>query len=290
MKPPRFEYAAPASVAEAVAILARSGGGAKPISGGQSLMPLLAFRLAAPEILVDLKRIPGLDRIEIGAAGITLGAKVRWVDIEKDRRLDTAHPLLAEAIRHVAHYQIRNRGTVGGSVAHADPAAEMPGIVAACDAEIVAVGPKGERRIKAADYFVGPLQTTLATDEIITAVHLPAWPQSTGTARRRWGFLEFSRRKGDFAMAGVAVFYDPDSNGKAANAHVGVIGMGDKPSRLPNAEAALNGKTVDAATIEAVAKAASAEVDPSGDIHAGPEYRRALVGTLLERALKKASA
>ncbi len=285
MKPPRFEYSAPASVAEAVALLASRGGGAKPISGGQSLMPLLAFRLAAPEILVDLKRIPGLDRIDIGAAGVTLGAKVRWVDIEKDGRLAAAHPLLAEAIRHVAHYQIRNRGTVGGSVAHADPAAEMPGIVAACDAEIVAAGPNGERRIKAADYFLGPLQTTLAADEIITAVHLPAWPKG-----RRWGFLEFSRRKGDFAMAGVAVFYDPDSAGKAGNSHIGVIGMGDKPRRLPKAEAALNGKTVDAVTIEAVAKVASAEVDPSGDIHAGPEYRRALVGTLLERALKKASA
>ena len=285
MKPPRFEYAAPASVAEAVALLAQRGGEAKPISGGQSLMPLLAFRLAAPEILVDLRRIPGLDKIDIGSAGVTLGAKVRWVDIEKDKRLETAHPLLNEAIKHVAHYQIRNRGTVGGSIAHADPAAEMPGVAVACDAEIVAAGPKGERRIKAGDFFEGPLQTTLSSDEIITAVHLPAWPKG-----RRWGFLEFSRRKGDFAMAGVAVFYDSDAGGKATNAHVGVIGMGDKPRRLPKAEAALNGKAVDAATIEAVAKAASAEVEPSGDIHAGPEYRRALVGTLLERALKKASA
>jgi len=284
MKPPRFEYAAPTSVAEAVSLLAKGGGGAKPISGGQSLMPLLAFRLAAPETLVDLKRIPGLDKIEIGPAGVTLGARVRWVDIEKDARLATAHPLLAEAIKHVAHYQIRNRGTVGGSVAHADPAAEMPGIVAACDAEIVAAGPKGERRIKAADFFVGPLQTTLGADELITAIHLPAWPKE-----RRWGFLEFARRKGDFAMAGVAVFYDPDSSGKATNAHIGVIGMGDKPRRLAKAEAALNGKSVDAATIEAVAKVASAEVEPSGDIHASPEYRRALVGTLLERALKKAA-
>ncbi len=285
MKPPRFEYAAPASVAEAVALLAARGGGAKPIAGGQSLMPLLAFRLAAPEILVDLKRIPGLDRIEISAAGVTLGAKVRWVDIEADKRLATGHPLLAEAIRHVAHYQIRNRGTVGGSLAHADPAAEMPGIAMACDATLVAVGPKGERRISARDYFVGPLQTTLAADELLTAVILPAWPKA-----RRWGFLEFSRRKGDFALAGVAVFYDCDAGGKAVDAHIGVIGMGDKPRRLPTAEAALNGKTVDAAVIAAAAKAASAEVDPSGDIHAGPEYRRALVGTLLERALVKASA
>jgi carbon-monoxide dehydrogenase medium subunit len=284
MKPPRFDYASPTSLAEAVGLLAARGGGAKPIAGGQSLMPLLAFRLAAPEILVDLKRVPGLDRIDIGPAGVTLGARVRWVDIEKDGRLATAHPLLAEAIRHVAHYQIRNRGTVGGSVAHADPAAEMPGIVAACDGEIVAVGPKGERRIAAADFFVGPLQTTLAPGEIITAIHLPAWPEG-----RRWGFLEFSRRKGDFAMAGVAVFYDPDASGKATNTHVGVIGMGDKPRRLPKTEAALDSRTVDAVTIEAAAKTASAEVEPSGDIHAGPEYRRALVGTLLERALQKAS-
>lgn len=285
MKPPRFEYASPTSVAEAVALLAARGGGAKPISGGQSLMPLLAFRLAAPEILVDLKRIPGLDRIDIGASGVTLGAKVRWVDIEKDTRLATAHPLLAEAIRHVAHYQIRNRGTVGGSIAHADPAAEMPGIAMACDAQIVAMGPKGERRIKAADFFVGPLQTTLEPDEIITAIHLPTWP-----AARRWGFLEFSRRKGDFALAGVAVFYDVDTSGVAKNTHVGVIGMGDRPRRLTTAEAALDGKRVDDAVIMAAAKAASAEVDPSGDIHAGPEYRRALVATLLERALKKATA
>jgi carbon-monoxide dehydrogenase medium subunit len=284
MKPPRFDYASPTSLAEAVGLLAARGGGAKPIAGGQSLMPLLAFRLAAPEILVDLKRVPGLDRIDIGPAGVTLGARVRWVDIEKDGRLATAHPLLAEAIRHVAHYQIRNRGTVGGSVAHADPAAEMPGIVAACDGEIVAVGPKGERRIAAADFFVGPLQTTLAPGEIITAIHLPAWPEG-----RRWGFLEFSRRKGDFAMAGVAVFYDPDASGKATNTHVGVIGMGDKPRRLPKTEAALDSRTVDAVTIEAAAKTASAEVEPSGDIHAGPEYRRALVGTLLERALQKPS-
>ena len=285
MKPPRFEYAAPASLAEAVALLAKRGAGAKPISGGQSLMPLLAFRLAAPEILVDLKRIPGLDKIDIGAAGVTLGAKVRWVDIENDKRLAVAHPLLAEAITHVAHYQIRNRGTVGGSIAHADPAAEMPGIAVACDAVIVATGPEGERRIDAGDFFLGPLQTTLGDDEIITAIHLPAWPKG-----RRWGFLEFSRRRGDFAMAGVAVFYDADASGKAANAHIGVIGMGDKPRRLAKAEAALNGNAVEAGVIDAVAKAASAEVDPSGDIHAGPEYRRALVGTLLERALKKASA
>ena len=285
MKPPRFDYACPASLADAVALLGTRNGNAKAMAGGQSLMPLLAFRLARPELIVDLKRVPGLDRIEIGAHGVRLGAKVRWVDIERNADLPKANPLLTEAIHHVAHYQIRNRGTVGGSLAHADPAAEMPGIAVACDADIHITGCKGTRTIKAGDFFLGPLQTTLATDELITHVVLPPWP-----AGRRGAFLEFSRRRGDFALAGVAVFFDTGKDGRAANAHVGVIGMGDKPRRLPKAEAALSGKAVDAKTIAAAAAAASAEVDPSGDIHAGPEYRKALVGTLLERALTRAAA
>ena len=155
-----------------------------------------------------------------------LGALVRWRDIQDDKRLAPAHPLLQAAIAHVAHYQIRNRGTVGGSCAHADPAAEMPGIAVTCDAEITAMGKGGERVIKAADFFLGALTTALKPDEILTEVQLPAWP-----AARRFGFQEFARRRGDFAMAGVALFYDPDG-GKAANAHVGVIGVGDRQRRL----------------------------------------------------------
>ena len=284
MKPPRFEYAAPTTVADAVKLLASRGGNAKPMAGGQSLMPLLAFRLAQPELIVDLKRVPGLDRIEAGPAGLTLGARVRWVDIERDPRIRAANPLLAEAVRHIAHYQIRNRGTVGGSLAHADPASELPGVAVTCEATIKATGPGGERDIKAGDFFLGPLQTTLEPDEIITAVQFPAW-----SANRRSAFLEFARRKGDFALAGVAVTYETGADGKAANARVGVIGMRDRARRLPKTEAVINGKSVDESTIAAAAATASAEVDPSGDIHAGPEYRRALVGTLTERALRKAA-
>ena len=285
MKPARFDYACPNTLAEAVRLLGRPGGNAKVMAGGQSLMPLMAFRLAQPELIVDLKRIPGLDRIEIGPQDVKLGAKVRWVDIERDARLAAAHPLLAEAVSHIAHYQIRNRGTVGGSIAHADPAAEMPGIAVACDAEIHATGGKGARVIQAADFFLGPLQTTLAHDEIITHIQLPAWP-----AGRRWAFLEFSRRRGDFALAGVALFYDVAKDGRAANAHVGVIGMGDRPRRLATAESLINGRVVDDAMFTAAADAASKEVEPSGDIHASPEYRRGLVATLTERALRKAAA
>jgi carbon-monoxide dehydrogenase medium subunit len=285
MKLPSFEYAAPTTVAEAVALLAERGGEAKAIAGGQSLMPILAFRLASPSLLVDLRKIPGLDKITIGKDGVRLGAKTRWRDIQDDPRLRTAHPLLVAAISHVAHYQIRNRGTVGGSLAHADPAAEMPGIAVTCDAEITIVGKSGTRKQPAAKFLTGALSTTLAPDELITEIHLPPWPEG-----RRWGFEEFARRRGDFAMAGVAVFYDRDERGRAKDAHIGVIGASSYARRIPAAEAALNGHAVDEAAILAAAEAAAAGVDPSDDIHASAAYRRALVATLVERALKRAAA
>ena len=283
MKLPPFEYACPATLSEAVALLASHDGEAKPLAGGQSLMPMMAFRVAQPSLLVDLRRLPGLNTIAIAKDGVRLGALVRWRDIQDDKRLAAAHPLLAAAIAHVAHYQIRNRGTVGGSVCHADPAAEMPGIAVTCDAEMTAMGKSGVRVIKAADFFLGALTTALKPDEILTEVRLPAWPAS-----RRCGFQEFARRRGDFAMSGIALFYDPDSNGNATNAHVGVIGVGDRPRRLPQVEAVLNGQPVNDATIARATEAASAAVEPQDDIHASAAYRRALTGTLLERALKAA--
>jgi len=283
MKPPPFEYRAPATLDEAVGLLAADPD-AKAIAGGQSLMPILNFRLAAPTMLVDLRRVPGLGDIADGADGVRLGAKVRWRDIEDDARLQRAHPLLRAAVAHVAHYQIRNRGTVGGSLAHADPAAELPGIAVTCDGEITVVGPAGRRVIRAAEFFVGPLTTVLRPDEIITELRLPPWP-----VPRRWGFEEFSRRQGDFALAGVALFYDLDGQGRACGAHVGVIGACSRPHRLASVEAALNGCAVDETTIAAAACAAAAAVDPPEDLHAPAEYRRALVGTLVERALRAAT-
>ena len=284
MKLPPFDYACPTTLPEAVELLA-SHDDAKAIAGGQSLVPMLAFRLAQPSLLVDLRKLADLRGIRISDAGVTLGAMVRWRDIEDDERLETAHPLLKAAIAHVAHYQIRNRGTVGGSIAHADPAAEMPGIAVACDAEIAVVGKSGARVIQAADFFQGALMTALATDEIIVEIRLPAWP-----AGRRWGFQEFARRRGDFAMAAAAVFYDQNERGKARNAHVGVIGVGDRPLRLAAVEDVLNGQTIDEATIAKADAATSAAVDPQDDIHASAAYRRSLVGTMVERALKSAAA
>ena len=284
MKMPPFEYACPTTISEAVKLLATHDD-AKALAGGQSLVPMLAFRLAQPSMLVDLRKLTELRQIRISDAGISLGAMTRWRDIEDDARLAAAHPLLKAAIAHVAHYQIRNRGTVGGSIAHADPAAEMPGIAVACDAEIAVVGKAGARVIKAGDFFQGPLMTALAADEIIVEIRLPAWP-----AGRRWGFQEFARRRGDFAMAAAAVFYDLDTDGRARNAHVGAIGVADRPLRLPAAEAVLNGQLIDDATIAKADAAASAAVNPDDDIHASGAYRKALLGTMVERALKAASA
>jgi len=280
MKLPAFEYAAPATLGEALGLLAANPG-AKALAGGQSLIPTMAFRLAAPSMLVDLGKLRELEEISIHADGVHLGARVRWRDIEDDARLAAAHPLLVEAISHVAHYQIRNRGTVGGSLAHADPAAEMPGIAVTCDAQIVVAGPKGTRTIAAGQFFTGALSTVLADDELIVELRLPAWP-----AKRRWAFEEFSRRRGDFALAGIAAYYDLDGT-RAVNAHIGVIGACHRPHRAPQAEALVNGRRLDAASIQAAARALEAALEPPSDLHASAAYRRSLAATLLERALTR---
>lgn len=283
MKLPAFDYAAPQTLHEAIELLAAHED-ALPIAGGQSLIPILAFRLAAPSLLVDLRRIPDLDTIKISAGGVHLGAKVRWCDIEQDQRLLTAHPLLADAVTYIAHYPIRSRGTVGGSLAHADTAAELPGIAITCDAEIIAVGRAGPRTIAARDFFVGPMMNSLAHDELVTELRLPPWPLA-----RHWAFEEFARQHGAFALAGVALYYDLH-NGVAANTHIGVIGASAQLRRIADAEAALNGRAVNEAAILATAQAAAAAIDAVDDIDAPAAYRRALIETLTERALKRAAA
>ena len=283
MKPSPFEYRAPATLSDAINLLV-SDPEAVVIAGGQSLIPVLAFRLAAPSLLVDLRRIPGLTNIAIDDTGVRLGARVRWRDIEDDERLGVAHPLLRQATAHVAHYQIRNRGTIGGSLAHADPAAELPGIAVTCDAEITLVGPAGPRTVATGEFFTGALSTVRQSDEIITELHLPSWPRE-----RRWAFQEFAQREGDFALAGIALFYDEDQLGRVCNAHVGVIGACDRPHRLSEVETVLNGHAVDEGLIREATAVASQAVDPPGDMHANAAYRRALVATLVERGLRAAA-
>jgi len=242
---------------------------------------MLAFRLAAPTLLVDLRKLPDLRKIDVSKSGVVLGSMVRWCDILDDARLRTAHPLLVAAVTHVAHYQIRNRGTIGEASHNADPAAEIPGIVLTCEADIATVGTAGARVIGAADFFVGPLMTVLEPDEIIVEIRLPAWP-----ARAALGFQEFARRRGDFAMAAAAVWYDEDTQGKRQRS-CGRLGSamfrnaarrGGRPQRrhmmMPRS-----------ARAEA---AAGAAVAPQSDIHASADYRRARWAPWVERALKGA--
>jgi carbon-monoxide dehydrogenase medium subunit len=283
LKPSSFDYRSPATLQEAIGLLAADPE-AVVIAGGQSLMPVLAFRLATPSLLVDLRRIDGLDNIAVDDTGIRLGARVRWRDIGDDDRLETAHPLVREAVAHIAHYQIRNRGTVGGSLTHADPAAELPGIAVTCDAELTLVGAAGARTVGAGEFFTGTLSTLRQPDEIITELKLPPWPKN-----RRWAFREFAQRHGDFALAGVALFYDEDRQGRARNAHIGVIGACHRPHRLPEVEGMLNGHSVEETLIREAAVAAARVVDPPNDLHADAPYRRALIATLFERGLREAA-
>jgi carbon-monoxide dehydrogenase medium subunit len=282
MKLPSFDYACPATIAEAVALLAAHRGEAKPIAGGQSLVPMLAFRLTAPTLLVDLRKLSELRQIKITDASVTLGAMVRWRDILQDPRLRQAHPLLVAAVEHIAHYQIRNRGTVGGSLAHADPVAELPGIAVTCEADIVALGREGSRMIAAGDFFRGALMTALRPEEIVTEIRFPAWPK-----QRRYGFREFARRRGDFALAAAAVTFDLAAP-KFQNVRIGAIGVGDVPMRIVAAERALEGRDMTAAAIAGCAAAASAAVGPADDIHASGAYRKTLIGVMVERALRDA--
>jgi aerobic carbon-monoxide dehydrogenase medium subunit len=282
MKLPPFAYACPTTVAEAVALLASHGGEAKPLAGGQSLVPMLAFRLASPTLIVDLRKLTELRHITIADEGVTLGAMTRWKDILDHPTLREAHPLLVTAVEHVAHYQVRNRGTVGGSIAHADPAAELPGIAVTCEAKIVALGTGGRRIIDAADFFRGPLMTALEPDEIVSEIRFPAWPK-----QRRFGFREFARRRGDFALAAAAVFFDA-SGGKFRGARVGAVGIADYPVRLVAVERLLDDTEVAEAATAKAESAASATVDPADDIHASGLYRKRLIGVMVERALRDA--
>lgn len=286
MKPPSFEYAAPRTVAEAVSILEQHEGDAKILAGGQSLMPLLNMRLARPAILVDLARIDGLDHIRDEGGAVAIGAMVRQRSAEFSELVRTRHPLLHRAIRHIAHPQNRNQGTVGGSLAHADPAAELPATALALDAEFCAVGPAGERRIMAADFFVTYLTTSLQPAEVLTEVRFPALP-----ARAGWSFTEVARRHGDFALAGAVAWLTLDGGGRCDRACLVLFGVGSTPVRARGAEQLLIGRKPDEKLFAEVGLEASREIDePLTDVHATAEYRRDLARVLSRRSLAEAAS
>jgi carbon-monoxide dehydrogenase medium subunit len=283
MKLPSFEYAAPTSLADATVLLAKYAGEARILAGGQSLLPIMAFRLASPAMLIDIGGIPDLRSIRIEEEGLHLGPLVRWCEIERSVDVARHQPLLKQAISHVAHYQVRNRGTVGGSLALADPAAELPCIAVTCGATISLFSRAGIRKIAAKDFILGELHTDLRTDEIIVDVQFPRWPK-----HRRWAFKEFAKRRGDFALAGVAVYFDTDQAGTVIDCAVGVLGVSDHAMRLTAVEKLLIGSRIEPGLIAEAGRIARSMVDPHEDIHASKAYRKALVGTLVERAFNSA--
>jgi len=283
MKPAQFQYTAPRSLDEALALLAQHGDEATVLAGGQSLVPLLNFRLARPAVVVDINRVAGLDGLTVNG-GVTAGATVRQRTLERNAAIAAANPLLAEAMPLIGHFQIRNRGTVCGSLVHADPAAELPAVAVACDAELTLSSVRGERIVPAAEFFISVLTTAREPDELLTQVRFPAWRPGDG-----WAVLEVARRHGDFALAGVVARVRIEAE-RITGSRVVLFGVSDRPYDLADASAALRGRVPDAATLEDLASSVRQEIDPDGDIHATAEYRRRVAGTLAARAVATAAA
>lgn len=284
MKPPPFAYECPTEVADAVALLAAHGADARPLAGGQSLVPLLNFRLVRPAVLVDLNRIAALGRIAVEDGTLCIGAMARQAAVEADCAVARCWPLLTEAIGHIAHPQIRNRGTVGGSLAHNDPAAELPAAMLALGAEMSAEGPKGQRTLQAADFFAGTMETALAPDELLTEIRVPVLPEGTG-----WSFQEAARRQGDFALVAVAVLLRPSGSVSGIDARVVVTGTGEGPARMREAEAVLAERGTGGDACEAAGNAAAETSEPADDPHAPDWYRQRLVAALTRRACREAA-
>ncbi len=283
MKPPPFEYCRPASVAEAVAVLAEHGGDAKLLAGGQSLLPLLNFRMLRPALLIDINRLTELDFIrEDGDGRLRIGALTRHHTLEMSPLIRQRLPVVAETMLDVAHLAVRNRGTIGGSLAHADPAAELPLLAVLLDGEIHSRSAAGSRCHNAAGFFLGPLTTTLADDEIVTEIVLPVPPPGTGSA-----FEEVAMRHGDFAIVAAAATVT-QADGRVVAARLAVTGIGEAPLRLHQVEAAIAGESLTPALVAAAAEEAREAVQPTGDLRASADYRRHLVGVLTGRVLSAA--
>lgn len=286
MKPAEFDYVRASTVDEAIAALAAQPEDAKILAGGQSLVPMMNFRLVTPATLVDINRVPGLDSVVARDGGVAIGATVRQADIEASQLALQACPLVIEALHYVGHPQLRSRGTVVGSLVHHDPAAELPAVAVALDAKIVLTGPTGPRTVAAREFFETYFTTCTEPDELATEVWFPAAPGHTGHA-----FVEIARRPGDFAMVGVAAWVEVvDST--IARAGVALSGVADKPVRCAELEAAIGGAPASASTFAEAGRLAERDdqVAPTDDVHASGAYRRRVLPVLVEQALATASA
>jgi len=284
LKLPRFEYQSPESLDEVLALLAEHGDEAKVLAGGQSLVPLLAMRLARPTQIVDINRVPGLAGIEERDGDVVFGATVRERAAERSPVVRERLPLLAEALPLIGHPAIRTRGTIGGTVAHADASAEIPCVLAALDGSVVARSMRGERIITAADFFCGHFTTALDDDECVVEVRFPVMEPSAGFA-----FCEVARRHGDFALVGVAAALHVDDDRRITASRIALMGVDEVPHRARAAEAALIGAEPTAEVFAAAAQAATADLDPASDTHGSAAYRRHLAAVTVRRALTTAA-
>ena len=275
-----FDYEAPESLEEAIRMLHESGEDAKAIAGGHSLLPLMKLRLAAPTLLVDLRRIPGLHGIQRNNGAWRIGALTRHADLQDKTELG----VVARAASLIADQQVRNRGTIGGSLAHGDSASDLPTVALALEGEVTAQGPSGQRTIEAADLFEDYLTTSLAHDELITEVHLPALDGWS------FGYRKFTRRAEDWAMVGVCALVKKAADGSCEDVRIGLTNMGSTPLRASAAEEALRGQGLDSAHIGAAAEQAAEGTEPPGDLNATPDYKRHLARVLTRRALEEAAA
>ena len=282
MKPAPFAYDRPTTEQETLALLAEHGEDAKLLAGGQSLIPLLNFRLAYPERLIDINRVSELSYIKANGS-LRIGALTRQAELERSEVVANGWPLITEVTELIAHPQIRNRGTVGGSVAHSDPAAELPTAFSALDATFHIRSKRGERTLNSEELYVTHLTTRLEPDELLAEIEVPAIPPGTGQA-----FVEFARRHGDFALGGVAAVIGL-SGGRCERAQIALLGAGPTPLRAPGAENALIGNEITDSVAAEAGAAGVAEIEPTGDIHGSSEYRVNLIEVLIERAVLKAT-
>jgi 6-hydroxypseudooxynicotine dehydrogenase subunit alpha len=284
MKPAQFEYDDPQTLDEALDLLARHGDDCKVLAGGQSLVPLMNFRLARPGRLIDINGVESLSHVTMDGGRLVIGAMTRHAELEHSKEVAQASPLLTEAIGWVGHSQIRNRGTIGGSVAHADPAAELPAALAALDATLQLRSRRGSRTLGWKQFFVSEFTTALAPDELVTAIEVPGQDPATGTA-----FVEYARRHGDFALGGAAVTLRLGRDGKCENVTIALLSAGPAPVRAEAAERQLRGAKIDESSIRAASAQAVKGLRPTTDLHGSTEYRVGLLQTMTERALTKAA-